>query len=427
MQQQQLQQQQNLPQGAPPTYASPMHIPSAPASTPLGAPQGYQQPSATLSYSAPKQSNDDVLKSFDPFAKPTPIKVSQTDPISVAERLKSLTNKGLLYSREYEQIHPHVHLLPTKITMALDQLEQSNDRSGVFELVLNLQQQQPHSEPQFHQLSAPLAVPPGGAPGWGGGASAGVSTTSLDTSAPFSPGADWVSPGSAAKTMPGGVSDSDSGDGSDEEDGKTIVDSDDEKQLTEDEQLARKLQQQFDAEATTLMVPNPCAGGFKGEIPKSFTIMPNKFMGQVLYRVTSKKLFRKWKQLFFVINKEHIRLYDSILDFEARRSPRIVYRIHPRMYIRKPTVKQTFSIMDDGRRIYYTTFRENVVDEGSTGAYAIPTENRYNYNAKSQRICKFGATSLTEIQAFAYSVHSVIMWNRRQSATADSGAGGRYS
>ena len=353
---------------------------------------------------------------FDSISIPTPrpVTIGPIDGPGVTMRLSELQRRGLLSSQEYMAISPQAYLLPAKITLALDALEERGDRSGVFELMM---QPAPAPAPAYHEPAPAYHAPapaPSRAYASGSGASASASASSGRAAAAGSASASSSKPGfwTAVKNAGRGGSESSSDDDSDEEDRKEAA------MAADDAKLARELQQQFDQEDSELRRPHPAAGGYKSALPGSFVLANEELLGKVLVRVSSKKLFRKWKEMFFSINKDRICLYESALDYEARRLPRMVYRMHPCMYVRKPTIKHTYSIMDDGERVYYTVFRENITEEGSSTTYTgLPTAmNAYSFDARSQRICKFGAANLDEISAFAHALHGVILWKRHERA-----------
>jgi hypothetical protein len=376
-----------------------------------GASPGQQQAQskspAMFAPSSPAPSVFDAIS----IPAPRPVTIGPIDGPGVTMRLSELQRRGLLSSQEYMTISPQAYLLPAKITLALDALEERGDRSGVFELMM-----QPAPAPVYH-APAPVPLPapvPAPAPGASRASASGSSASSSSGRATGSASASSSKSGlwAAVKKAGKGGAESSSDEDSDEEDRKEAA------MAAEDAKLARQLQQQFDQEDSELRPPHPAAGGFKTPLPGSFLLANEELLGKVLVRVSSKKLFRKWKEMFFSINKDRICLYESSLDYEARRLPRMVYRMHPCMYVRKPTVKHTYSMMDDGERVYYTVFRENITEEGSSTSYTgLPTAmNTYSFDARSQRICKFGAANLDEISAFAHALHGVILLKRHERA-----------
>lgn len=152
--------------------------------------------------------------------------------------------------------------------------------------------------------------------------------------------------------------------------------------------------------------PHPKSGGFKETVPESMYMVGHKFVGTILMRVSSKKLFRKWKPVFFVLDKKTVKFYDSARLWELKSEPREIYEIHPLMQICKPTLKRTYSVMDDGRRVYYCVFRENP-PEAAYGPSGMKV-NKFSRALESRRICKFGAHTMLEVSAFAHALHGVI-------------------
>eukprot|EP00510_Aplanochytrium_minuta_P009159 CAMPEP_0184061664 /NCGR_PEP_ID=MMETSP0956-20121227/11654_1 /TAXON_ID=627963 /ORGANISM="Aplanochytrium sp, Strain PBS07" /LENGTH=250 /DNA_ID=CAMNT_0026358217 /DNA_START=98 /DNA_END=847 /DNA_ORIENTATION=- len=141
-------------------------------------------------------------------------------------------------------------------------------------------------------------------------------------------------------------------------------------------------------------------------------MIDGKFMGHIMVRVSSKKVFRKWKIMFFVLDTSNICFYESSRQWEASAPPRLQFGMHSLMFICKPTLKNTYSVMDNGKRVYYSVFRENVVGPGSRRSFqmqqAIATASKFSPALESRRICKFGAHRNEVITAFAYAIHGVI-------------------
>jgi len=185
--------------------------------------------------------------------------------------------------------------------------------------------------------------------------------------------------------------------------------------------------------------PHPRAGGFMKEVPAQLYMVEEKFMGHIMVRVSSKKLFRKWKIMFFVFDTNKISFYESSRQWEARVPPRLSFRMHSLMFICKPTLKNTYSVMDNGKRVYYSVFRENAPTSGSKRSFqmdqAIAKAVKFTPALESRRICKFGAHRSEVISAFAYALHGVISQKVREKQSQqnqdNSGSGypphGRYN
>mmetsp|Transcript_727 Transcript_727/g.896 ORF Transcript_727/g.896 Transcript_727/m.896 type:complete len:492 (+) Transcript_727:325-1800(+) len=174
-------------------------------------------------------------------------------------------------------------------------------------------------------------------------------------------------------------------------------------------------------EAQRFAAPHPRAGGFKKELPSQLYMIDGKFMGHIMVRVSSKKVFRKWKIMFFVLDTSNICFYESSRQWEASAPPRLQFGMHSLMFICKPTLKNTYSVMDNGKRVYYSVFRENVVGPGSRRSFqmqqAIATASKFSPALESRRICKFGAHRNEVITAFAYAIHGVIASKVREKAS----------
>ncbi len=101
------------------------------------------------------------------------------------------------------------------------------------------------------------------------------------------------------------------------------------------------MQEELDAECfgTSLQPPHPAAAGYSDNLPSSFILLNNELLGHILLRVRSKKVFRKWKKVFFVITTDRLYFYDRSSDYEAKQVPRIVHRIHSCMYIKSPEAR----------------------------------------------------------------------------------------
>jgi len=144
--------------------------------------------------------------------------------------------------------------------------------------------------------------------------------------------------------------------------------------------------------------PHPRAGGWTGSIPATLFLEKEQFCGNILMRISSKMLFRKWKPVFVSIDTSRIAVYPSRRDWEVSGPTKAVFMIHASMWVAKPSLKKTSSVADDGRRVFYTTVKENIGYTGSTPQKFSPAlENRV--------VVKFGSYYPNEIGSIAYSIY----------------------
>jgi len=357
----------------------------------------FSQPNQRMSMPATALSKD-ILNDFDPLSSIS-AGLNEVTVSSVSSKLNALVGKGLLSRREYQALQTFTARQPTRVDSALNKLEQFDDRSSVLDIT-----QEFLGEVQSARLARSLSQQH----------YLGRQVMSSSSKA-FKEG--------EKDDLSNSDSDDSDGDAPARTSGDTIVDS--EEEAMQDYKLAQRLQRQFGSETILTQAPHPVAGGYQKPLPSVYVMVNGELLGQILIRVSSKKLFRKWKPMFFKIDRDRISLYDSNVDYESGAVPRILYEIHACMYIRKPTLKQTYSIMDDGRQVFFTTFRENEFTKDTLGYGASSaTQTKYSFDEKNRRICKFGAPSMEEIDAFAHAVHSVILLKRKEKINQIAGGGG---
>lgn len=161
--------------------------------------------------------------------------------------------------------------------------------------------------------------------------------------------------------------------------------------------------------------PHPYAGGYNGSIPQSMVVEKGHVAGHILLRSVSKKMFRKWKPVFFVIEKEKVLIYEERMKWETGQVPRKVIPIHECMWIAKPTLKKTYSMIDDGRRVYFSTLKENAqsaVQQAAASGMERPIT--FSPALEANVVGKFGSHYPDEISAFAHAVYSVILAHQKQ-------------
>uniref|UniRef100_A0A7S2RT59 PH domain-containing protein n=1 Tax=Mucochytrium quahogii TaxID=96639 RepID=A0A7S2RT59_9STRA len=312
--------------------------------------------------------NPELLSMFDPFA---PKQVNPDAPIigskeGIVHRIYRLHDRRQLTLKERDVLIAQVDTNQEKVRAAINRLEIDGDRTSVFELALN------QSSPSGDEI---------------------VSSSDSDSDDELQN----CRPSTYTESLD-----------------LTVVDSDEE-QETGDRAYAKRLQDELNI-GLLKEPPHPAAGGYQHEIPSSFVLVDGQLCGNILVRYSSKKLFRKWKRMFFSLSEDRLCLYESNLDFESSSPPRVVYRIHPCMYIRAPALKQTYSILDDGQRIYFTVLKENVTESGGAKTYTgIPSsQNKYRFDKTTHRVCKFGAHRLQELSAFSHALYGTVIGKQRQ-------------
>jgi hypothetical protein len=177
-----------------------------------------------------------------------------------------------------------------------------------------------------------------------------------------------------------------------------------------------------------LEAPHPAAGGYAGTIPQEMGIQKGQFVGTILMRISSKKMFRKWKPVFFALDRPRLVIFESRREWDMGASPKFVIPIHECMWIAKPTLKKTYSLIDDGRRVYYSTLKENspsIVAQASMSGMERPTA--FSPALESRVVAKFGSHYPDEISSFAHAIYSCVLVHQKEAkqSLANSGGGGR--
>ena len=161
--------------------------------------------------------------------------------------------------------------------------------------------------------------------------------------------------------------------------------------------------------------PHPLAGGYHGTIPASMGVQKGNFVGPILMRISSKKMFRKWKPVFFSIERSRLVIFENKMEYEMGTQPRTVIYLHECMWIAKPTLKKTYSLIDDGRRVYFSTLKENsqaTISAAVSSGMEKPVA--FSPALESRVVAKFASHYPDEISAFAYAVYSVILHHQRE-------------
>jgi len=172
--------------------------------------------------------------------------------------------------------------------------------------------------------------------------------------------------------------------------------------------------------------PHPTAGGYTGTIPADMLVKNGNFVGTILVRISSKKMFRKWKSLFFAIDMPRLSLYENRREWEMSSSPKLVFSLHECMWIAKPTLKKTYSLIDDGRRVYFSTLKENAPSVIRAAAMAgMEKPASFSPALEARVVAKFGSYYPDEISAFAHALYSVILAHQREAKSASGTASPR--
>jgi len=170
--------------------------------------------------------------------------------------------------------------------------------------------------------------------------------------------------------------------------------------------------------------PHPAAGGYTGTVPPEMSIQKGQFVGSILMRISSKKMFRKWKPVFFALDLPRLVIYENRREWEMGSAPKFVLPLHECMWIAKPTLKKTYSLIDDGRRVYYSTLKENspaMIASATMAGMERPTA--FSPALESRVVAKFGSYYPDEISAFAHAIYSVVLSHQREvKASLGSGA-----
>lgn len=148
--------------------------------------------------------------------------------------------------------------------------------------------------------------------------------------------------------------------------------------------------------------PHPAAGGWTGKVPSHMTFDKDIFCGDILIRMSSKMLFRKWKPVFVVVDTTRISVHGSRREWESRVPPKVTFPIHAAMWVAKPSLKRTQSVKDDGRDVYFSTIKENI---GYIPAAANGLPQKFSPSLQSRVVVKFGSYVPDDIGAISYAIY----------------------
>lgn len=182
--------------------------------------------------------------------------------------------------------------------------------------------------------------------------------------------------------------------------------------------------------------PHPAAGGYNQAIPQGMVLAKNQFCGSILMRVSSKKMFRKWKSVFFSLDTTRLMIYENRREWEMATSPKVVVPMHECMWIAKPTLKKTYSLIDDSKRVYFSTLKENAREHVTAAAMSgMERPTTFSPAIEARVVAKFGSQYPDEISAFAHAIYSVVLFHQREiklqlakskGAAGNGGGGGSF-
>ncbi|GBG26981.1 Hypothetical Protein FCC1311_032042 [Hondaea fermentalgiana] len=379
---------------------------------------GPQQPGPQTMYQQahqppPQPVSRDILASFDPLGAGTGAS-EEVSLSSIIGRLNRLAQRGVLSQGEYSALQVLTAHDARRVQNALNKLEHFDDRSDVTTIAYSYDnmtarraaEQSKREQTAFQQRASARATAASLAEQEKQRREAALAATKAkkDLGIESDEESDTMSAaGEAFET-------------------ETIVDSDEERR--QDKMTASRMQARIDAENALKSAPHPCAGGFKDSIPSSFVFTGDELLGTILVRVSKKKFFRKWKPMFFRLTTTSVRLYENNAEYESGSAASLVFPLHPCMSIDKPALKRTYSMADETEHVFFTTFKENILD----GISEFEMPNKYSNRRRNRRLCKFGSTVTTEISAFAHALHGVILRRRKERSLGRASANaGRYS
>lgn len=166
--------------------------------------------------------------------------------------------------------------------------------------------------------------------------------------------------------------------------------------------------------------PHPAAGGLTMAIPPGMGMERGKFVGNILMRISSKKMFRKWKSVFFVLDRDRLVVWNDRREAElGGQAPRMVFPVHECMWIAKPMLKKTYSLIDDGRRVYFTTVKENPAEVLSDAvASGMERPVAFTPALEARVVAKFGSHVAGDISAFAHALYGCVRHHQREAEAA---------
>mmetsp|Transcript_12105 Transcript_12105/g.20577 ORF Transcript_12105/g.20577 Transcript_12105/m.20577 type:complete len:616 (+) Transcript_12105:150-1997(+) len=384
--------------------------PGGSASTP---PPGIQQMRSTSSINSNGNVNSkDLLNDYDPYKNSAASALGGEISVStVVGKLTRLSQNYKLSSEERTALQVLLARDPRRVNSALDKLEQFDDRSDVTTILFSYQNMVEQRAAQEHQREQ-HAFQERASQRASAAVSAALAQQRRESEAAAA----------KAREQLGLDSDDDDDDEGENFETETIVDSDEERR--QDQDVASRLQAQFDRENEIMSAPHPRAGGYKDPLPDAFVYTGKELLGTILVRVSKKKLFRKWKPMFFRLDCRSLRLYESSTEYESRSAARLVFPLHACMAVDKPGLKRSYSMADEAEHFFFATFKENILD----GISDFEMPKKYSPLRRNRRLCKFGSVKSEDIVIFAHALHGVIIWNRRQRALGSASQNaGRYS
>lgn len=198
------------------------------------------------------------------------------------------------------------------------------------------------------------------------------------------------------------------GDSDDDDDDDAAGDSDDDNKsegTLSDDESPKKEGGSKGTSTIEEKAPHPRAGGWTGSIPATLFLEKEQFCGNILMRISSKMLFRKWKPVFVAIDVNKIAVYPSRRDWEVSGPTKAFFMIHSAMWVAKPSLKKTQSVADDGRRVFYTTVKENIGYEGRGGP-----PQKFSPALEHRVVVKFGSYYPNEIGSIAYAIYCKLYY-----------------
>lgn len=89
------------------------------------------------------------------------------------------------------------------------------------------------------------------------------------------------------------------------------------------------------------------------------------------------------------------------------------------MWIAKPSLKKTYSLIDDGKRVYFSTLKENTITTLNTlQMNNMPRPVTYTPAIETRVVAKFASYFPEEISAFAHSMYSVVLLKQKEAKAA---------
>lgn len=153
-------------------------------------------------------------------------------------------------------------------------------------------------------------------------------------------------------------------------------------------------------------------------VPPLFKVLKNKgfLTGEILLRVTSKMVFRKWKAVFFVLSPKSLEFFASQMAWELNHDPIKVYELHPALTLTTLFKQTSGSLADTDVGVYSVRLVEmlGIEDSQATSGMSIQSDSEFGVPGSRlnpdefKSVVKFGSKSSGDVTFLSNAIKCVI-------------------